>query len=238
MKHWLFFLTAVVSCAACAPGAERNVTLEACTEVKIIGTGDMRLVDMDLPMVQISGPRERVADAEVAQDAGSVEVAGEDVSVLIGCPDLRALELLGNVAADLGETAAPVERLAVYGTSALAGRGINTPDLDVRASGQGAISIADLEVGELQLLAAGESRIAVTGRAARLALEATGSGGVDAANLRVQTVVINASGQTETSVWATAHLNADARGNASVIYTGNPDVEINAEEPASVTPAG
>ncbi len=228
---------AVVGGTACTPADERSVVLDACREVKITGAAEMRLVDMDLPMVRISGDRQAVADASVSIESTSVSVAGSGVSIDVGCPELRALELLGDVAADLGETAAPLERLAVYGASALVGSGFNAPDLDVRASGRAVISMTDLQVGDMQLLAAGDSRIALTGSAAELTLDATGRTAVDAGNLRVQTVVIKASGDSEISVWATAHLNAATRNNAQVVYTGDPDVSVDAEKSASVRPA-
>ncbi len=233
----LLFLMSVAGSVACSPAEERTVLLDGCEEVKVTGVAEMRLVDMDLPMVRIRGDRQAVADAGVTHQSSRVSIEGSGISVEVGCPELRALELLGEVAADLGETAAPIERLAVYGSSALAGKGFNATDLDVRASGRGAISMADMQVGDVQLLAAGDSRIALAGSAAELTLDATGRTRVDAASLRVQTVGVKASGETEIAVWATAHLNARARGNAQVVYTGDPDLSVDAEAPASVAPA-
>ncbi len=237
MKRHLL-IVAALTCAGCAPDAFEDMQLGACTEVEVSGDFGLRMIDAESVFLRLRGTPEAVAAAAVeTDDSGRVRIQGAALMVDVSCPDLRALQLLGTTAFDLGRVNPPLERLAVYGDSAVTGAGLGTPDLDVRVSGQGSVRLVELDVGNLQVLTGGASQAYLAGSASTLQLDATGQARIDAGALRAQTVTLEATSSSVVSTWATAHLDAVARGNADVVYTGTPDLNVQAEDGASITGA-
>lgn len=235
----LLCVAAAAACAACTPEAFKDVPLEACTELAASGNLTLRLVDADAEFLRLRGAPDAVAAAIVEAGDGKVTVQGEpvqgeDVALDASCPQLRSLQLLGSITADLGQTMPPLERVAVYGSSTLTGAGVNAADLDVRVSGEGRVDLAQLDVGNMQILVGGSGQAVVSGAASVLTLNATGQARVDAGELRAQTVNLEATSSSVVTTWATAHLDAVARGSASVVYTGTPDLNVKTEDKASI----
>ncbi|WP_299754411.1 PspC domain-containing protein [uncultured Pontibacter sp.] len=138
----------------------------------------------------------------------------EPVLIQITAPDINTIELNGAIKADIGSIKADNLRMNLSGA-------IQT--------------MANLNVRNLRVDAAGATVSKFTGKADRFELDATGACGIDADNLEARYVDVDVTGAGVAEVYATNTLRADASGTSRIVYRGNPsDTVIDSSGPSSV----
>ncbi len=183
--------------------------------------------------------------ASLAPDAAnkfSVDVHERGVSVTaesdaaakieLTCPQWGKLRTLKQVELSAAAPLPGLTELGMYGHAVADLRAVRGVSLDLRAAADASLSIDEVMTDELQLMAAGDAQVVLTGEATSVELHATGSAQVDASALRAQRVTLMGKGEATIAVWATAHLGGEVAPSVSLAVSGNPDRSLT-ESPAT-----
>lgn len=92
----------------------------------------------------------------------------------------------------------------------------------LNVEGASKAALENVETAELNVSANGASKIGISGKAARLTLEASGASSINAVNIESGEADAKASGASKVSVFANDKLTADANGASRISYIGNP----------------
>lgn len=134
-------------------------------------------------------------------------------------------------------TAKEIEGLAISGSGDIrAHNKLNTGEMDMRISGSGDITLAELNAEKVNasISGSGDIRIADGGNARNLSISVSGSGDVDASGFEAENVSIRVSGSGNSSVYATEELEIKVSGSGDVYYTGNPAINSSVSGSGSV----
>jgi hypothetical protein len=134
-------------------------------------------------------------------------------------------------------TAKEIEGLALSGSGDIrAPQGLHTRNMDLRISGSGNISLAELnaEETEVSISGSGDVHIADGGNAKRLSISISGSGDVDASGFETKEISVRVSGSGDSRVYATEKLEIKVSGSGDVYYSGNPEINSSVSGSGSV----
>ncbi len=116
-----------------------------------------------------------------------------------------------------------LSRLRIAGARVRCADTVRACTLDIAATG-GAVLEGRFVTDDLEVEAAGRSRLVLAGRTRYLTLGAAAASKVDAAQLECMSAEAEASGGAEVSVCATDRLRARTAGSARISYSGTPSV--------------
>lgn len=117
-----------------------------------------------------------------------------------------------------------LDSLTAGGTLEVQLQGPRGPRLVIRCGGSAGVEAKGLELGALELVSSGSGTLRLSGRAARLELQADGSGDVFAAALASQEARVRARGSSTVEVAASASLDVVVADVATVRYKGRPRI--------------
>lgn len=138
---------------------------------------------------------------------------------------------------EIHATAEEIKGLAISGSGDIRARKeLNTRDMDLRISGSGEITLAELnaENADLSISGSGDIRIEDGGNARNLTISLSGSGDVDASGFEAERVSVRVSGSGDSSVHATQQLEVKVSGSGDVYYSGNPEINSSVSGSGSV----
>ncbi|MEM7098299.1 MAG: DUF2807 domain-containing protein [Pseudomonadota bacterium] len=229
----------IAGCGEQAAYQQRVVMLsaESCFDVRFSGNVSATLnfdVSPQLVLTKSSEVPESVVELKTD---GKLNVRSTvPVEVKLSCPEFGALQLLGDSRVKI-DSSKPVyiQRIAAYGDAQIALQSLEMDELEVRASGDSQIALEQVSTDQLSMFVAGNAAVFVTGESSRTAIQASGGAELDAGGLRSQWVTITARGQAQIAVDASAHLAGELSGSAAVVYSGSPDLSINAKDAATLS---
>ena len=213
-----------------APLIEQRTEVDRCSEVRLQGRLQLTDVDGD---AEVAGITLRGTDAALAN---SVVTLGDDsvgisspqhsLQVRLHCAGLNKLELIGEVHGELSAGSARLDKIGVFGASRLQVRGSAVEVMTVRVAGQGHLLLTDVLAEQLDLQAAGDSRVVLSGESDSAAFNVSGASEVDASAFRAQQMRVELRGDSRTVVDVGAHLGGRVAASARLSYSGAPDVAL------------
>ena len=97
------------------------------------------------------------------------------------------------------------------------------PEIDgLNISGASGAVVTNVKSDSLELKASGASKVKVEGEVKNLKSEASGASKIDTENLRAENADVEASGASNSTVFSSNELKADASGASSIYYIGEP----------------
>ncbi len=101
---------------------------------------------------------------------------------------------------------------------------IKVPRLVVLAAGAGEIQLSGVQVEDLILELGGAVQVVAAGQVKNLNVQGSGAGSLDAKSLQAENATVNLSGTGNAAVNASATLDARISGVGSITYSGSPKV--------------
>lgn len=168
------------------------------------------LVSGEAAQVHLMGPHALLADTIATVEGDTLTIRfregatwswnpGSGVNVFVTAPSLDAVKVEG---------AAEVEISGVRGAM-----------LSAETDGSGTITVRELDVGRVQLVAGGSGGITVNGRAHEGTYVVGGSGSIDAKRLRVEnaSIAIGGAGSAYADVSRAANISVNGSGRVEVV---------------------
>ncbi|HAG15631.1 MAG TPA: hypothetical protein DCG69_03775 [Bacteroidales bacterium] len=119
-----------------------------------------------------------------------------------------------------------IDELTISGAAELSSEDVlKSADLEIEASGASEV-VLQLDTDLLDAEISGASQLKLSGRATVVIAEASGASDYIALELEADSYDMDASGASHAKIWVNSKLNLEASGASSVLYKGNPSIDI------------
>jgi hypothetical protein len=119
-----------------------------------------------------------------------------------------------------------IDELDISGAAELISEEVlKSTEMEIKASGASEV-LLQLETERLDFNLSGASRLRLSGKATTVLAEASGASDYNALELEADSYDIDASGASHAKIWVNTKLNLKASGASSILYKGNPSIDI------------
>lgn len=213
-----------------ADGAFRLV-VRAGAETSLVAEGDDNLLELLTADVK---------DGTLALAASRPWSTNNPFVVTLTAPKIHGVAVAGAVSADVDVLAEPSGTgrswLVAGGASSVAVGSARTKGLEVTTAGASVATVTQGACDKLVAKATGASKIQVTGVVGDATLTATGASSIDGKPLRAKTATVVVAGASGVDLDVDERLVADATGQSTVRYGGEPKVEGSVGKASKVEP--
>lgn len=199
--------------------------VDAVTEVSLTGTGDLTILQGDVPSLSVTAD-DNILPLLETESSGNKLTLGTKFNTSI-TPKTRIAYTL---------TVPNLRQISVSGAGNVRVERVATDNLTVKVSGAGNAKFGEVTCSSLTLNLSGAGHATFAGTADKLTVRLSGAGEIDAAALQAKAADVQVSGAGTVKVWATGELKARVSGAGSVKYKGTPKVEPRVSGAGSVKP--
>lgn len=224
---------AAMATAACStsrgedagPAVSRNFQVDTFEKIEVAGPYDLEVRAGPQTKVSASGPEAMLEGMEVEVRGGVLHIKPSRNGSWFGFGERHAGKVTINV------TVPTLSGASLAGSGDMRIDRVQGPAFSGEIAGSGALAIAQVEVGELEIAIAGAGDVkAGAGNARVIRYDIAGSGDIDSRNVKGEQLAVSIAGS--------GNVVAQATGTAKVDIMGSGDVEIAGGAKCSVSKMG